>query len=460
MHDPLRRGIGWLAERLGMEPEAALDSLLSMAMKGGYTLLAFLTTVLLARLLGAAAYGVYSYAYSLVWLVAMPLQAGLPGLVVRETARALAIGRPDLVRGLWLWSGRVVGVVSLGLIAVVGPVLVLWHGGTGPADRATFAWGLVLVPLVALGNMRGAALRGLKRVLAGQLPEQLVRPALFALLLGSAGLLSSRGLSAAQAMALQVAASFITFLIGAFLLWKNTPASVRLAAAPLETRPWLMSSLLFALITGFQMVNRQVSTVILGLFAPAAEVGIYRAAVQVSMVAGFGLEAVNVVVSPRFSDLFAQRNFVGLQRLATAGARAALAFNLAVTGAFLTLGRRFFALVLGSEFAASYTPLMILLVGQLVNSAAGSVATLLNMTGHERETARGMAVAALMNIVLNLALVPMWGTGGAASATAVSMIVWNLILWRTTRKALGLDSSAFPVTRRISHQQHEGGINR
>jgi O-antigen/teichoic acid export membrane protein len=49
--------------------------------------------VLLARMLGAEGYGIYAYAFALVTLLAMPAKAGLPQLVVRETARGVA-GKP------------------------------------------------------------------------------------------------------------------------------------------------------------------------------------------------------------------------------------------------------------------------------------------------------------------------------------------------------------------------------
>jgi O-antigen/teichoic acid export membrane protein len=53
----------------------------------------FFTAVLLARMLGAEGYGIYAYAFALVTLLAMPAKAGLPQLVVRETARGVA-GKP------------------------------------------------------------------------------------------------------------------------------------------------------------------------------------------------------------------------------------------------------------------------------------------------------------------------------------------------------------------------------
>jgi O-antigen/teichoic acid export membrane protein len=401
--------------------------------------------VLLARMLGAEGYGIYAYAYSLVMLLAIPVQFGLPKLIVRETASSMALDRPDLVQGVWRWAGRLVGVFSLALMLVAGLLLLQWGGGLGNVQGLTLAWALALVPLIALGDLRGAALRGLKHIVAGQLPEFVIRPGLFVLLLIGTGLLLDRELLAPLAIALQVSAALIAFIAGAWMLWRNTPLIVRQAQPASKGRAWLVSSLLFGTIAGFGVINKQVSILILGLFEAPDQVGIYRVAVQVATLASFGLQAVNMVVGPRFAGLYTQGKIARLQRLVTGSARVVLAFNLTLTALFVIAGKQFFSLIFGPDFAASFGPLVILLVGQMVNSAVGSVGLLLNMTGHERETLRWSAAAAGINIVLNLLLVPLYGFQGAAAATTISMILWNTLFWLAVRRRLGINSSAFNV---------------
>jgi len=132
-----------------------------------------------------------------------------------------------------------------------------------------------------------------------------------------------------------------------------------------------------------------------------------------------------------------------LQHLATQGAQTLLAFNLFITGFFVLFGKSFLRLVFGKDFVFSYFPLLILLIGQLVNSTVGTVGALLNMTGHEKDTAIGMTLSAVINIVLNLTLIPHYGTKGAATATTISMITWSILLWYLVRKRLGINSMAF-----------------
>lgn len=416
----------------------------SLALKVAQTLLSFASGVLLARLLGAEGYGVYAYVFSLVTLLALPAGFGLPNLVVRETSKALARSEWGLVQGMWRWAGRTTAATSLVLIVLAGGVVWVLAERFSGLQLATFAWGLVLAPLLALGNLRGAALRGLHRVVEGQLPEQVLRPGVFVLfLLGAAFLLPAEKVSPATAMALHALASGLAFAVGAWLLWRATPAEIRRAAPAYNGRRWLASTLPLAFISGMQLINQRTDILMLGLFTTAAEVGIYRVAVQASTFVSFGLQAMNMVVAPQFAHLHALGDTRRLQRVVTASARAILFLTLPAVLLFALYGKPLLKLVFGAEFAAAYTPLVILALGQLVNSAAGSVGFLLNMTGHERDTARGMAVAAGGNVVLNLILIPPLGVNGAALATASTLALWNLLLWRAVQHRLGINSMAF-----------------
>jgi O-antigen/teichoic acid export membrane protein len=235
----------------------------------------------------------------------------------------------------------------------------------------------------------------------------------------------------------------VAFGVGAWLLIRATPAEVRRVYPRFENRLWLQSVLPLAFIGGMYLINKNASIVILGFFVPAEQIGIYRVAVQVSMLASFGLQAMNMVVAPRFASLYARGEMGSLQHLVTSSARAILGFNLLVTAGSALLGGWFLGLFFGPEFVAAYAPLMILLIGQFVNSASGSVGFLLNMTGHERETARGMAVSAVLNLLLNLLLAPSFGIAGAAVATTAALVTWNVLLWWAVRKRLGINSLAF-----------------
>ncbi len=411
-----------------------------MVLKFVYVGLTFVSTVFLARLMGPAEYGVYSYVYALISLLSVPSEFGLPTLVTRETARGMASGEHARVQGIWSWATRTALVISLTLVGLTLVGIWLFREPLTSPRLVAFLWALALVPLIALGDLRGAALSGLHHVVTGQLPEFLLRPGIFVLLLAGLWLLRSLPLTAPLAMALYVAASAVAFGVGAWLLWRVTPAEVRHALPHFEHRAWLTSALPLAFIGAMQLINQQASILLQGFFLPDEQIGYFRVGTQVSMLASLGLVAIGAVMAPRFAALYTQGEIAKLQRLVTSSTRAIILFSLALTFGFVVLGVPFLRIFFGAPYVRAYVPMLILLAGQVVNSGMGLVATILNMTGHERETAKGIMLAAALNLGLNLALIPVWGIEGSAMATSVALVVWNVLLWRAVRKKLGIDT--------------------
>jgi O-antigen/teichoic acid export membrane protein len=105
--------------------------------------------------------------------------------------------------------------------------------------------------------------------------------------------------------------------------------------------------------------------------------------------------------------------------------------------------------VFGQEYAPAYLPLVILCLGQLINSSMGSVGLILNMAGLERFTARGVAIAAIASVLLNSALIPFFGPAGAAIATSTSLIIWNVLLFIWLYRETGIVSTVLPMRSKL-----------
>jgi O-antigen/teichoic acid export membrane protein len=416
---------------------------ISFGLKAGNAAIAFGLTVMLARSLGAEGYGIYAYTVALVVLMSIPAEGGLPILVVRETAAAQARDDWGGVRGMWQWAAGAALAVSLIVALISAPVAWLLREHFSRIELTAFALALALVPMIVLANLAGAALRGLHRVILGQLPELVLRPAALLVAIAVFLLLVPEAMRADIAVALHTTAALVALIATAVLLQRLWPPQLRAAPPPrYATRRWLTSALPLTLVSAMQVIHQNTDLVMLGFFRPSSDVGIYRVAAQAALVIGFGLNAVNLVVAPRFARHYARGEMQALQRVATRSARLVLALTLPIVLIFVLVAGPIIALVFGEEYRGGETALAILAIGQLANAGFGSVGFLLNMTGHERDTACGMGIAVVVNALLNLALIPFFGLEGAATATAVTLVLWNVLLWRAVRMRLGVDSTA------------------
>ncbi len=420
----------------------------SLVLKVCNTGLSLIVGILLARFLGAVGYGHYAYAMALIQIISIPTVMGLPQLILRETSAYQLKNDYGRMRGLLIRANQFVLGVSLLLVIVAAGVAIVLRDCLDPTGLQTFFIALCLLPILGLVNLRMAALRGLRYVVLGLMPELLLHPMIFIIILLAGFYFFNGELSPQLVMIIQVAVTGLAFVIGALILMRMLPIEARQATAVYETKLLLKSVLPFMLLGAMQLVNSQTDIIMLGIFRPVAEVGIYRTAVQGAMLVTFALMAVNQVLAPVISGLYAEKDIKRLQRLITLSARAILIGTLPIAVILIIWGQWMLGFLFGPEFTTGATALRILCVGQLINAAAGSVAYILNMTGHEGYALRGVAVAAAINIMLNAFLIPPFGMTGAATATAVSLMLWNVLLVRWVYMKVGVLSIAFSFSTR------------
>jgi len=134
------------------------------------------------------------------------------------------------------------------------------------------------------------------------------------------------------------------------------------------------------------------------------------------------------MIAPKFSELYYSGKLNELFQVARKSTKmifwstAPILISLIVFGKFVLLN--FF----GLNFIKSYTPLLIIIVGQFINAICGPVGYFLNMTGNERFVSFVILISCIINIVLGYALIPKYGINGSAVASAISIIFWNLTM--------------------------------
>jgi O-antigen/teichoic acid export membrane protein len=228
-----------------------------------------------------------------------------------------------------------------------------------------------------------------------------------------------------------------------YFFLRARPTELSGARSSFNGAVWLKSSIPFGLSAALQLVNGRTDVLTLGFFRTDAEIGIYRVASQMAAVVVFALLSVNIIQGPHIAHLYSKGDMQLLQKMITRSAQAVMLFALPVVFVIIVFGQIIIRTVFGPEYESAYIPLVILCVGQLVNAAMGSVGALLNMTGHEGDTTRSIFIAAIVNVAMNLSLVPFWGIIGAAVATACTLIVWNVIMWHKVRTRIGIEPSLF-----------------
>lgn len=409
----------------------------SFALRIGSTALGFIISILLARLLGVKGYGVYSYAFAWTNLLVIPAMLGLNQLLIREVATYNTQAAWGRIRALLRWSNGIVVLVSV-TIAVIAAI-VFWSLLDGNATSLALVIALASLPFSALTALRQGALLGFRHVVTGQLPEMLLRPSLLIVLVFGAYALLGEKFNALWTVALAVLAICISFAVGAWLLQRVLPRSVRHAQPEYSVRKWLGSAFPFLLIAGMFVINNRTDIIMLGILKGQTSVGIYAIVVKVASLVIFVFISVNTALAPSIARLHSTRNIRGLEFAIRRSTLLTSLVTLPIEFALIIFGKPMLS-VFGPDFGQGYVALIILSLGRLANVTTGSTSLLLNMTGHERDTATAVAVSAVLNILLNAFLIPRWDLVGAATATACGTVVGNVLIAVFVYRRLGFYS--------------------
>jgi O-antigen/teichoic acid export membrane protein len=402
----------------------------------GGTGLAFLSQLVLARVLGVEGYGIYAYVIAWVTILGLLATLGFHTALLRFASAYRAHGEWALLRGVIRYAE--IRVLTAGLaIGAVGAVAVVGLGDRLPPELVrTFQLGFAIVPVLALLQLRSSTVRAFGGVISALAPQNLVRSATVLLIVAVAGLVLGWQLAPSSAMAAMLLGTALGLALVTLALRRRRPAQVTTVAVEQQAALWRQTALPLLFLAAMQALLARIDILILGYVVDTTSAGIYVAASRVAALVAFALTAVNTIFAPNIAALHARGDSPALQAMVTTTARWTTISGLAIAVPLLVLAPIVLA-AFGDAFTSGATALRILLLGQIVNAATGSVGNLLTMTGHERYAAVVLGIAAVGQVGLCAILIPMFGMEGAAIATAATMIGWNIAMavfvWRNLR---------------------------
>ncbi len=168
------------------------------------------------------------------------------------------------------------------------------------------------------------------------------------------------------------------------------------------------------------------STLLIGYFRTSQEVGLYNAAYRTALLGQIVLFSFSSIFAPFISDLFDRKETRQLENLYKITAKWVLSLSLPLFLIMVIFAKEILTLF-GKEFVRGASCLIILSIAQLVNSGTGSSQFMISMTGRSKINLFNTVTTLLMNIVLNIILIPKHGIIGAAVATAVSISLINIL---------------------------------
>jgi O-antigen/teichoic acid export membrane protein len=377
-------------------------------------LIGFVAVTLFARKAGPQTFGTYAFALALAgFVVGTPTNFGIGTLGIRKIARDP--GAAGKVVGEALAVQAIIAVVAVALLMALVPLL-----STDPEL-------VMLTPLVALYYVAYSmtvdwALQGLQRLrsvavarLAGQVLFGIVTP-----------LILVRGPAGAERYAAAFAAGAVLTAIVAFAMVRRAVGPIRVswAIAPLRDVAKKAAPLGFSLV--MLQIYWSMDQVLLGFLTDKAQVGQYAAAAKLPVVISGFIAIWLSAVYPHASKLFthdpdALRRQLGSFTSLSVVAALPLAAGSAILGTAVMTG------LFGPAYRSAGTPFAILMAASAIVVVAINYTSLAMAANQERTFAWAVTIASIVNVLMNLVLIPFYGaTGAAISTVAAESLVFGI----------------------------------
>jgi O-antigen/teichoic acid export membrane protein len=383
----------------------------------------FCLVLVLAHWLPQRSAGVFFEGFAAIKLLAAVATLGLDVTAVRYVAMFRATGDLGSAASSTRYSVRVAAIAStaIAVITILGAQVVAgWFDAPGLArvlQIMAVALPFVVVESVLIGASRGTG-RMRSYVYVDQVLDGSLRLALVWIVL-------IMGADASGAALASTITSVVTFS-AAILVTRGVLAAPSPSAA-LDKRALLrFSAFQWGTIlagTGTLWAD----TLLLGIWRPPGQVAAYAVATRTVALGLVFVLPIGIAFQPVIGRLHTLGDLPQLSKMYAFATRLATIFGCPPLILVALLASPILTLFYGHGYASAAAPLAILAAAQMVNVTTGPGGYMITMIGRTDVTFRINVLVVVINIALNIALIPAYGMVGAGLAWAAAVIISNIL---------------------------------
>ncbi len=388
----------------------------------------------IAHLAGKQDVGRYAECFALISLLGLLSLAGFRAGLTRFVAMHLADDDAARLRGTVRLGLGITATGSLAIAVVLAAIAPRVSQLMGD-PQLTAGVRLVALSLVpsSIAEAALAATQGWRSqkafTLIGRIFDPLSRLALTSVLL-------VLGFDYLGAMIAFAAVSWVTAALALLALARRMRGVPRVR--PVHELGELMSFSMISWLSALAATGLiWADTLILGAMTNAGEVGVYNVATRLVGLAVFVLPPITATFSPHMAHLYHVGDFREAGKAYGSATRWTLLLSMPAFVLLMVFPGDLLHLF-GEGFAVGAVVTLVLAIGQLVGAAAGPCGVVLNMSGRVGLSLLDNGLVLVLNVVLNLLLIPRMGILGAAVAWSSSIVVVNIVKLVQARLVVGI----------------------
>jgi O-antigen/teichoic acid export membrane protein len=386
-------------------------------------LLFIILTILIARYLGPMTLGEYAFAFAFEYFMLFWVELVSRDLLVREFSRNK--------NSVPLVIGNVM-LFNLALLFTALPIVMLVSKSFSDSNTLHALLFLVWLDafMVSFTTLFTSVFRAYEKMHYEAITYLIQDTATVILSV----LLILKGFGVIHIVSMFVVGKIISFIYSSLIMFKRFP----LPSFNIEIglfKKLVCKSIPFVINGILLFVLYRTDILILGFMKGSSAVGIYAAGCAIITNLAVLSSTFLAALFPLLSRLHEQdktKIYVTYKK----AFKYMLAFNILVSSTIIILSKTIVNLLYGPLFSGTVSILPILSMGGFFMSMAALNTTLLNAVRKEFKNVAFIGCATILNIILNITLIPKWGYNGAAIATFTAYLALFTVQMAYTIKLL------------------------
>ena len=384
--------------------------------------IAFGLTALVTRNMPNDEAGLFLLGFSILAVLSVFFRLGLDNVILRFLSAhgTDAFAQEKLNRGL-LWVATV--VIPSTAIGMFFSEQIATHIFNKPAFGPVLFWMLLALPAMAIFMLLAMAFQAQHRVVITTIFQNLGISTVFVAAFGYLWYEQPEVLNAVTAAQIYAGAAGIIFL-AAVVTWFSQKG-ISFNVTSYKDKELTSASANLWVASNMSLITAWAGLLIAGAMVSAEELAQLSSAQRTANLTSFVLIVINMVMAPRYARMWNEGDLIGIKRLAKWSTRGMIVMVVPVVFVAVIFSEAVMGLF-GESYKQAGVLLSIMVVGQSINVATGSVGYLLNMCGHDKDFRRVTLFAGPLTIVLAYVFTSHWGVLGAALATACGVGAQNI----------------------------------
>lgn len=385
--------------------------------------LKFMLQVLLTRILGAAIYGIYTYAYSIVWLFVIIARFGTGKSLLRFIPEfESSPNKQNWVTRIAYGTAMFGSIIFSILLYFVAPAI-----NSFTLDSTLLTTGLrifaIVLPLNTFINLSNSVFRAVNKIEYQVLVENIATPIIQLVAVATAAVFGAKFIGIVGAIA---ASAILLFFITISILHNKISIEMLGDYESDSYRRFYRFSIPLTVKDIGQRIYSRSDILMIGILLVSIDIGVYKVAILLMGLLKIPLSGLNQIFPSVASKLHADGSVSELEHIYTVLTRWSLTMGLVPSLVLFTYPSLVLSLF-GNEFSAGINILLLFVGAQLTNMAVGPSGFLLIMTDHQYLSMTNQWFGAILNVIGNYILIIRFGLIGAAIATASTLALINIL---------------------------------